>query len=472
MNVLLWNSSRRPAAHMNKEDMAGFGAGIAPRVAWPMGAFFFTRTAVRRPLPLMLASVAAVLRQQGHEVLVASDGRVRRADVVLIPSSVVDYHGERRAAEDLRRATGAHVGFIGPLASVRPDLYRSVADFVIRGEPEAAVLQWAQAGIPRGEVLSDPIQELDQLPFPAWDAFPVRAASLYPLLTERPVIPVLTSRGCTFGCDYCPVRVVPGRWRRRSVGHVLEELSEAVARLHIRGVEFRDPVFTLESQRAAALAEGLLTRGLDLAWMCETRADLLDRPLLHLLRRAGLRAIRLGIETAFDDTQASHDRTAISMEQQEAVVAYCDELDIQVAASYLVGLPGDDAERIQLTVDYAKLLNTMIADFRIPTPFPGTPFYERVRSRLVTEEWEQYTSYRPVYAHPNLSAARWQTARDRAASGYYGRWAYLGRHGWGLAHRWLACRVLDRVFPRVRGGPVVVEPTEVPDLEEDVVESA
>ena len=66
------------------------------------------------------------------------------------------------------RARGVRVGFIGITASKMPELFDDHSDFILNGEPEAAVMRLAQ-GETSGTVVSEQISDLDSLPFPRWD---------------------------------------------------------------------------------------------------------------------------------------------------------------------------------------------------------------------------------------------------------------------------------------------------------------
>src|SRR4051794_37258886 len=85
------------------------------------------------------ADVAAPASRAGHEV-VASKGELVDGDVAIVLSSLVDYRRETAWARAMR-ARGARVGFIGLAAQKLPQLFEGDADFIVEGEPEAAVLR-------------------------------------------------------------------------------------------------------------------------------------------------------------------------------------------------------------------------------------------------------------------------------------------------------------------------------------------
>src|SRR5919202_5057049 len=114
-----------------------------------------------------MAYMAAILVRAGHEVK-WTRGDYVDGDVALVLSSLVDYKNETAWADQMR-ARGTKVGFIGITASKMPHLFADHCDFILNGEPEAAVMRLAQGDIPSGIVVSEQINDLDSLPFPRWD---------------------------------------------------------------------------------------------------------------------------------------------------------------------------------------------------------------------------------------------------------------------------------------------------------------
>src|SRR6185503_7336225 len=152
-----------------------------------------------------MAYIAAILSRAGHEVTwtrgEAGDGPA--GDVALVLSSLVDFKAECAWA-DRMRARGVKVGFIGITASKMPELFIDHCDFILNGEPEAGVMRLAQGVIPSGIVTSEPINDLDSLPFPRWDLVTEnRGRPMGIQWSSRPLgggFPLLASRGCPEFC--------------------------------------------------------------------------------------------------------------------------------------------------------------------------------------------------------------------------------------------------------------------------------
>src|ERR1041384_3150875 len=114
-----------------------------------------------------LAYAAALARRAGHEV-VASGGELIDGDAAIVLSSLVDYRPATQWANAMR-ARGVRVGFIGLAAQNLPELFGGDADFIVSGEPEAALMR-AMAGEQLSGIIASPqIEDLDALPFPYWE---------------------------------------------------------------------------------------------------------------------------------------------------------------------------------------------------------------------------------------------------------------------------------------------------------------
>ncbi len=398
------------------------------------------------PSPV-LGYLAAIASQAGHDVKPfdvrrgdAGHDPLPRADVALVLSSLVDADAERDVARELR-ARGARVVVFGAHASMRPERYADVADVVVRGEPEALGARLFERTL-AGVVDAGFVADLDALPFPCWEAFPVRSYR-YALLTQRGrTLPVSGVRGCAFACGYCPFRVT-SRFRQRAPERIVAEVRRNRERFAARGVAFRDPLFNLDRARVLAIARGLAP--LDVRFSAEMRADRLDEALLEALRDAGLRSIEIGVESADVAMLARERRAPPSREQIERVVAVAHRLGVRVIANFMLGLPDDTETSIRRTVAWAKRLNTFAVQFTVATPYPGTSLEERVAERLVEPRSHRHTGWEPVFEHPSLSRDRLRELREWAYVSYHARPRYLGHSA--RAHQ-PARALLDSIRPR------------------------
>jgi radical SAM superfamily enzyme YgiQ (UPF0313 family) len=237
-------------------------------------------------------------------------------------------------------------------------------------------------------------------------------------------LPLLASRSCPEFCTYCPHRIQASH-RSRSVGNILDELSLLADTRGAVHVVFRDPLFTQDRDRALSLADGILSRRLPHTFECETRLDRVDTELLTLLHRAGLRAMSFGVESQSPDTLKKVGRRPIPEAHQRAILAHCRDLGIVSAAFYVLGFGQDTWDSISATIDYSVQLGSSVAQFKILTPYPGTPLYNRMEEAITETDWQRFDGFTPTFTHPALTPSQLQFLLGAAYTRFYMRPSFL-----------------------------------------------
>jgi radical SAM superfamily enzyme YgiQ (UPF0313 family) len=375
-----------------------------------------------------LAYAAALAHRAGHDV-VASDGELVDGDVAIVLSSLVDFRRETAWACAMR-ARGVRVGFIGLAAQKLPHLFADAADFIVSGEPEAALMRVMAGETLTGIVRSPEIQDLDALPFPFWNPLVGTRRRWQVPFAGRPIggaLPVLASRSCPEFCTYCPHRI-QSSYRTRSVANIVEELAyleETHGPLHI---VFRDPLFSNDRHRVRELCDRMRARGLRHTFECETRLDRLDEGLLQTMHGAGLRALSFGVESLSEDTLKKVGRRPTPHTHERTILGRCRELGIVTAAFYVIGFLDDTRESINATIQYSVDLGSTVAQFKILTPYPGTPLYGRMQAAIVERDWERFDGFTPTFTHPSLSADELRRLLGSAYTRFYIRPSFLANY--------------------------------------------
>ena len=372
-----------------------------------------------------MAYIAAILARAGHDVK-WTRGEAVDGDVALVLSSLVDYKNETAWADGLR-ARGIKVGFVGITASKMPQLFADHCDFILNGEPEAGVMRMAQGEIPEGIVASEQISDLDSIPFPRWDLVTEHRAKHGIRWSSRPVgggFPLLASRGCPEFCTYCPHRILAG-YRARSIANIVDELERLCDQHRRPYVIFRDPLFTEQRDRCLELCDEIQARGLALTFEAETRLDRLDIELLDKLYAAGFRAMSFGVESLAPGTLKKSGRRPIPEKHQREIIEHCRKRGIVTAAFYVLGFLQDDWNSIAATIDYAIDVASTFAQFKILTPYPGTPMFKQLEPLLTETDWEKFDGYTPTFRHPNLSARELRFLLGASYKRFYIRPSYL-----------------------------------------------
>ena len=94
--------------------------------------------------------------------------------------------------------------------------------------------------------------------------------------------------------------------RQRNAGNIVNEIEYLTSRLGVRGILFRDPIFTANKPRAKKIAEMIIKKGLKIEWACETHFNYLDEELIDVMYESGLRSINVGIESVDAQPRFSH----------------------------------------------------------------------------------------------------------------------------------------------------------------------
>ncbi len=413
---------------VSKDTVAGgFGSRFIPFSRVTRVIYYMKRRYHEMP-SMQMAYLAAIASTAGHEVLWTRDEFID-GDVAIVLSSLVDFRHEIAWA-DAMRTRGVRVGFIGLAASKIPDIFAEHADFVIMGEPESAMRRLVQGEKLSGLCESEPIENLNTLPFPRWDlvldGYRQRSLSF----SARAVgggFPLQTSRGCREFCTYCPHRILAG-YRSRSIQSVINELEQLCDRFRRPQVKFRDPVFTEDRDRCLAICDEIQARGLDLRFECETRLDRVDTDLLDKMYKAGLRVLSFGVESVSAESLSRVGRRPVPEAHQRSLVEYCRRRGILTAAFYILGLLDDDWTSISATIDFACDLGSTLAQFKLLTPYPGTPFWKQVEPLVYEKDWQKFDGFTPTFKHPNLTATELKFLLGAAYTHFYMRPSYLANY--------------------------------------------
>ncbi|MFS8085462.1 MAG: B12-binding domain-containing radical SAM protein, partial [Acidobacteriota bacterium] len=336
---------------------------------------------------------------------------------------------------------GMRVGFFGTPATHMPELFAGAGDFIISGEPEAAAIRIANGEDLRGVLKSPAIDDLDSLPFPRWDLAKARRfghASHNGMGLTR-AFPMLTSRSCPEHCTYCPHRITAS-FRQRSVESVIAEMTELCKQGTNVHIKIRDPLFTLDRDRCFQISEEIIRRGLKLTFECETRMDDLDEKLVRAMYAAGLREISFGVESPDPAILKKVARRHIPHEHMRNIVNLCWNLGIVTTAFYVIGFLEETEERIEDTIRFACELDTTYANFKILTPYPGTPQFKQLKPLIFETDWEKFDGYTLTFNHPHLTPRRARLMLGMAYSRYIARPSqllnWLGLHEYSR-HEWL-----------------------------------
>jgi magnesium-protoporphyrin IX monomethyl ester (oxidative) cyclase len=261
-------------------------------------------------------------------------------------------------------------------------------------------LVWRDGGTPMANFPRRHLDDLDRLPFPAYeklDDFP-RGYHL-PLFsyTRPPGATMVTSRGCPYRCSYCDRSVFKQSFRCNSADYVYEHLSYLRRRFGVRHVNIYDDLFTIQRDRIAALCERLIARPLGIQLNCAVRVGHADNALLDMLKAAGFLQLSLGIETGNADLMAVH-KPGVDPDRVRDTVRRIQSRGLRAKGLFMMGLPGDTPASIRETSDFAISLCLDDMNMSKFTPFHGAPVWTTVqREGRFEQDWRKMNCLNFVY---------------------------------------------------------------------------
>lgn len=270
------------------------------------------------------------------------------------------------------------------------------------------------------------IEDLDVLPRPAYELFPLDSYKIQPTAYKRlPTYTMSVSRGCYYACTFCcGWKMLGKKMRYRGVEKVIGDLKFLIEEYGARGIMFQDTSMPCDRKWMTAFCEALLREKMDLTWACFSRADHVDRDLLQLMKKAGCYGISFGVESASNES-LKRIKKAQTVEKNIESIKLALELGYHVTATYILGLPGEDEQDVLNTIALARSLGTHIAHFFLPLPYPETEMFQQCGEDggLVEHyEWRDFSMtnwQRMVYVNPRLGKERSLELQRQAIIGYY-----------------------------------------------------
>lgn len=312
-------------------------------------------------------------------------------------------------------------------------------DLILLGEPEDTLKEILQ-GKPYSEILglyyrddlrakftgSRPfIEDLDRLPFPARHLVD---NNIYRRPDNNQVqATIKVSRGCPFHCFFCLATPVSGaKVRKRSPENIVEEIKECVNKYGIKNFLFWSDIFNIDKEWVMELCQKIIDSGLDITWSANTRADTADEEMAQKMYEAGCRLVSIGVESG---SQEMLDKIGkkITLDDVRLTVKIFKKAGIKIYNYFVIGLPWEDEETVEDTIDFAIELDSDFISFYTATPLPGTRFYEYAKeNKLINSD----TSFSSAYFYPSvnthhLSKDKVFELHKKAVKSFYLRPSYI-----------------------------------------------
>ncbi|MBF0595252.1 MAG: cobalamin-dependent protein [Candidatus Omnitrophica bacterium] len=398
--------------------------------------------------PLGLGYIAAVLRHAGHEVTVYSQDFHHYPDshltkyldqnrFDLVGLGIISGYHQYRKLLAISKAINASrnrpfyvLGGHGPTPDTEFFLRKSGADAVVMGEGEVTIIELVNAliaGTPlaavQGIAFRDGdkpvitprrplIEDVDSIPSPAYDLFPME----YYRLLRMPhvgstefVMPILSGRGCTFTCNFC-YRMDQG-FRPRKSEAIIAEMQRLQKDYSIGYFAFQDELLMSSVERTRDLCEKIISQGLKAKWECNGRLNYAKPELLKLMKEAGCVFINYGIES-LDDQILKNMNKALTVKQINAGIEATLAAGISPGFNIIFGNIGETRDVLMKGVDFLIKYDdgSQLRTIRPVTPYPGSPLYDLAIKKGLLKDCEDF--YENKHLNSDLVAVNFTDMSD------------------------------------------------------------
>ena len=432
MNILVLDPEKKVSHRISKDTSGGYGTGNDFGDT-PIPIFLKrTLKKVHDWPPMFALYTIAVLKKFNHNVIYQKDlpQDYKDYDLFIIVSSIVCCETECEFIKKLS-VLKKRIFVIGPFATNLPQKYCDAGGDVIMGEPEFFFLKFKDLNQieKKNKISFENNFNLDDLPYPEWETV-IKDNKTSLLFGTDKSLPILATRGCPYSCfKYCVYPLQQGRKpRQREPKFIVDELEYWNKKFNIKMFIFRDPVFSINKKHTEEFCNELINRNIKIKFIIETHLRILDSELIMLLKKAGLKAVKVGVESYDENVLKESGRFSVSKDQQLNKIRELENNNIQVSAMYILGFPTDTDETINKTINYAKKLNTTYAQFSVWTPYPGTPVFNEYKDKITANSYDEFDQYHLVYNHNLFNKRNIRNYLSKAYSWYYFRFSWLFKY--------------------------------------------
>ncbi len=234
------------------------------------------------------------------------------------------------------------------------------------------------------------IQNLDALPFPAWDLIDIEAyqksLDMNIWHKEDRYMTIFTSRGCPYQCIYCH-RIFGKKPRFRSAESVVDEISLIVEKYNIREFQVIDDIYNLYPARVIKVAELLKQRGLKVSFSFPNgiRADIMNERILCALKDSGAYNLTVAVESASPRLQKLM-KKGVDVEKAAKIIDMAADMGFIVNGFFMLGFPGETYYEMMGTIDFAVQSKLHHALFFSVNPHGFTELSETYYNKQATHE--------------------------------------------------------------------------------------
>jgi len=368
---------------------------------------------IPRNFPLGLGYIAAVLLKEGHKVDVLDINadrleknevmeRIDNYDIFGIGGLVTTYNYVSWLISEIKKKQEGKILVGGGLSVINELMFKAGADIIVDKEGELTIVDLLNnldnlnfvKGIyykdKNGKIIKneerDLIQNLDEIPFPAWHLFPIETYIKAPVLGTGSLrkMNILFGRGCPFRCTFCWHNFGMST-RLRSVDNVIKEMKILMKDYNIQYFAFTDELFTVNKSKVLEFCDRV--KELKIKWACASRVNTISEYMVRAMKEAGCNHIAFGIESGSQRILNNMNK-GTTVEQGIKAVRITQRAGIRAHTSFIIGTPGETPESIWETVEFCKKAKPKLrVELFFMTPYPGSDLWDyAIKKQKIKDE--------------------------------------------------------------------------------------
>ncbi|HOK40366.1 MAG TPA: radical SAM protein [bacterium] len=367
--------------------------------------------------------LGTILHNAGYDVKILNENILKRrlsflelnADIICLSTLTVNANRAKDIAKNVRLfypQTKIIIGGIHP--SLLPSEFVDYADHIVIGESESIIIDLIEGKYKDKVVYGEPYKNLDELPLINY--------SLLENYQSMKIIPIMTSRGCPFNCNFCTVTKIFGRvYRKQSVDRIIKEIKNALQYFKTNYVFFYDDNFTADKKRIIDLLDKIIEEKINIIWTAQVRVDVAtDDLLLSKMFKAGCERFYIGFESFDDNVLKAYNKMQTKKDIENAIKKI-HSYGISIHGMFIFGNEFDTNETINNTIENTIKLDVDTVQFMILTPFPGTVVYDNLKkeNKIFHFNWNYYDGMHIVFRPKNISPYELQIETIKAYKKFY-----------------------------------------------------
>jgi len=416
--------------------------------------------------PLGICYLAAVLKKNNIPVSIidaeaenlgSSDILKRlekfKCDFVGITSSTVAFPKSLELAKKIKYSNkDISTAIGGPHVSALPQetLKHDCFDVGIIGEGEYTFLELVQAlsnkknyeninGLvikKNGKIIKTksrgPIENLDELPYPARELLSDKNLYNPPPMNylKKPVLSIMTSRGCPNKCTFCDHGVFGNKFRGHSAKRIIDEIKMLIKDFNAKEISIVDDNFTVDKERVFEFCRLLKKNKINIPWNARVSENTVTKKMLKVMQETGCWYIEIGIETG-SPRVLKDIKKGTTLEKIAGIVKYANKIGIEVKGFFIIGNPTETKESIEQTIKFAKKIPLTDIVTAIFTPFPNTEAYEQAKKHgkiIHQQDWAKYSGWRITFLPKGLTEQELRDYWKRMYREFYFRPSVIWSH--------------------------------------------